>query len=144
MSKMRTYFAAGPYRVTARSFRARNRTFMLRNVERTQLRRPVLVFALAFAACAYGFTFSFASLIYDYELPWLLVPPVLAMLAAAQIGVLTLRSRALGEDGVVIGRHTRLRRIRVAIDEALEDRAELAAGRAGVGHGVDDEVDHDD
>ena len=124
MTHPQVYYAAGAYKVTARSFRARNRTFMLRNVERTQLRRPVLVFAAALAAAAYGFAWAFAELIHPHELPWLLLPPALALIAASQAGVLLLRSRALGQDGIVIGWHRRLARVRAAIDAALEDRAD--------------------
>jgi hypothetical protein len=133
MTRPQVYYEAGSYTVTARSFRARNRTFMLRNVERTQLRRPVLVFAAALAVAVYGFAWAFAHVIYQHELPWLLLPPALGLIASSQAGVLLLRSRALGQDGIVIGWHRRLRRVRAAIDAALEDRADLVAGTVGDG-----------
>ena len=118
------YHTDAAYAVTSRAFRTRNRTFMLQYVEKTQLRRPALVLAIALTAALYGFSYTFADLIYPREFPWLLVPPVGALLIASQIGALFLRSRALGQEGAVIGWHRHLRKIRTAIDDALEDRAE--------------------
>ena len=96
---------------------------MLKYVEKTQLRRPALVFAGALTFALYGFHHVFSDLIYAHESPWILLPPIAALIIASQIGMLFLRSR-VGQEGAVIGWHRQLRKVRAAIDDALEDRAD--------------------
>ena len=118
------YYDDGTFRVTARAFRAPRRTFMLRNIEKSQLRRPALIFAAVAASAVYGFAWAFRPLIYPGELPWLLGVPALVLIAASRIGVLVLRSRSLGDHGTILGFYGRLAKVRDAIDEALEDATE--------------------
>lgn len=115
-------FRLGPYVVTDNTFRARNRTYYLRELEMTRIRRPIFIFALAILLLMGGFSYSFADLIYEHEYPWLLGPPLVACLIASRIAVLNLRIRTQRNDDCLIGGFGALKKVRTAIDDALERR----------------------
>jgi len=139
----RVYYAGRRLTVTARAFRTPSKTFVVRHIEKTQLRRPAAPFALALAGAVYGFLAAFDDVIYAHERLHLAWPPLLLLVLSTQLGVLTVHSKALGREGAVIGLHRHLRRVRAAIDRALEDRLDRMerAGRNRAGDAREDEED---
>jgi len=138
----KVYYAGRRLAVTARAFRTPSKTFVVRHIEKTQLRRPAAPFALALAGAVYGFLVAFDDVIYPHERLHMAWPPLLLLVLSTQLGVLTVHSKALGREGAVVGLHRHLRRVRAAIDRALEDRQDRIE-RAGRNRADIEEQDED-
>ncbi|MEM6549830.1 MAG: hypothetical protein AAF713_19080 [Pseudomonadota bacterium] len=118
------------FTVTATSFRTPRRTFLLRQVEQTSLRRPAVVALLAFWGTCAALAWVFADiLLYDHEIWVLLGGPALALPFAAQIGVLGIEYRGMGGAGRVVGSVSRLAKVRHVIDELLDTQSEAPENR---------------
>tara|TARA_R110002167_G_scaffold203184_2_gene407173 strand:- start:1505 stop:1918 length:414 start_codon:yes stop_codon:yes gene_type:complete len=124
MAKTKRYLKLGRFTVTSRTLGTGKRTYQLARLEKTALKRPGLIFALAITAASAGLFWSFQDLIYEHEVPFFFVPQIVATLITSRIAILVVQSKALGSEVAAIGLYGRLARVRAAIDEALEDLAE--------------------
>lgn len=113
-------FKAGRYMVTSSSFRAPARTFALRHIIRTQLRRPILIVGVALLFAVGAFLRSFWALIYWHEVVALLSIPAFMIVVGFRISVLTLEVRGARERGIVIGPTRHLRAVRQVIDDKID------------------------
>ena len=131
---MKTYFQNRLYTVTSRTLKAPRRRFVLRNVEKVQIRRPLVLAIAALTIATFTGVHVFADILYPEE--------ILALLLSTQIGHLVLRSRVLGQDGTVLGWHRTLRKVHEAVEQALEDRFERDDREESkeTGHSYDDPV----
>lgn len=121
-------FKAGRYVVTLSSFRAPARTFALRHIIRTQLRRPILIVGVALLFAVGAFLHSFWALIYWHEVMALLSLPVVMILIGLRISVLTLEVRGARERGIVIGPTRHLRDVRQVIDDKIDQNNDQDGG----------------
>ena len=117
-----TPFKAGRFVVTSSSFRAPARTFALRHIIRTQLRRPLLIIGVALLFAVGLFLRSFWELIYLHEVAVLVSVPLVMSLIGMRISVLTLEVRGARERGIVIGPTRHLRAVRQVIDDKIDQK----------------------
>lgn len=104
--------------VTDTSLRSPRQTIMLRDIDHVECRRPLLVATLPVAIGMTAITMRFADLLAWTEIATLIVPPIAASVAAAEIGVLRLSSLSL-RNQAIWGRHRDLQRARAAVEAAM-------------------------
>lgn len=122
MSKI--YFQSGGYLVTSKIVTLRGATHDITTLKSVSVRyTPLLVVALP----ALG-VISFALMFWRYltmeEALLFVAGPLITVMAATQVGTLHVESLALrdGEVGTCHGLMMRLKRVRSAIQQAMEDR----------------------
>jgi len=104
--------------VSETSLRTSRQTVMLRDIDHVECRRPLLVATLPVAIGMTAITMRFADLLTWIEIATLIVPPIAATAAAAEIGVLRLSSLSL-RNQAIWGRHRDLQRARAAVEAAM-------------------------
>lgn len=114
----------GRFVITERSLRSPRKSFVVSEIEKIVLRRPLLIFAALFLVLIVGAVNAFWELIYPHELPWVLGVPLLSVWIASRIAVLNIRIRTQRQDDTVIGGYGELKRVRDALDDMVDRRNE--------------------
>lgn len=105
-------------RVTETCLRTPRQTIMLRDIDHVECRRPLLVATLPVAIGMTAITMRFADLLTWSEIATLIVPPIAATVAAAEIGVLRLSSLSL-HNQAIWGRYRELQQDRASVEAAM-------------------------
>ena len=124
------------YTVTPSRLRTPKQTFTMSKIEYVSLRAPYLIMSLPIALASFGAVFAFGRYLYTAEIAVLIGLAIALPIIGAQFGVMKLHSLALRDgDPVVYGRIDRLRKVRAAIDAAIDAREQAHLSRGGSDHG---------
>lgn len=123
------YFRGGGFEVNDRFLRTTRRTYFLTNVEYISVTRPLLLFVGAPALGVVGFVAVFFHYLYLGEIALMLAASTIAIAIACLFGTLRVHSLALRDDEVAqsFGPIARLRRVRAAVEQAMEQRIDREA-----------------
>lgn len=136
------YFQDGPLLVTSEFLKVRNRSIQLSTLESVEISRAIFFGALGSFGVLLLFAMAWGDLLYWSEILLFLALGGSVLYLAWNVGTFTTFSKLTGSKGwSVIGWMTTLRRMRSAVEVALEDQARRRPGRRHGGGVVDD---HDD
>jgi hypothetical protein len=123
------FFRGGGFEVNEKFLRTPRRTYFLANVEYISVTRPLLLFAGAPAFGIIGFVAVFFHYLYLGEIALMLAASTIAITVALMFGTLRVHSLALRDDEVAqsFGPIARLRRVRAAVEQAMEQRIDREA-----------------
>lgn len=111
------------YTVTPSRLRTPKQTFTMSKIEYVSLRAPYLIMSLPIALASFGAVFAFGRYLYTAEIAVLIGLAIALPIIGAQFGVMKVHSLALREgDAVVYGRLGRLRKVRLAVEAAIDAR----------------------
>lgn len=103
--------------ITDRQFRTKKRTYQISKIEKTEVRRNLLMF---FPICilAFIFTYKFWDYLYVDERIYFIVVPFIIGLISLSFGTLYVYSKALGEPAL-FGFIPLLKKVRTNLDDAM-------------------------
>ncbi len=134
MSEQRTLFQSARFLVTESVLRTPRKTYKLRDIDYIQVKRPLLLLSVTLGASLIAWAAIFHELLYPHE--WLLLVSgvTAAIVAASRLAILVVHSWSLRggelEDAIVWDVST-VRRIRIALDEAMRNGAAISQVRNG-------------
>lgn len=120
-SPQNVLYTSGSITVTDTMLRTRRQTFLLRDIEHIECRRPLVLVALPIAVGLNIIGLRFGDLLTASELTATTGIPALGLLAASQVGVLKLRSLTI-RDACVWGWHRQLAEARDAVEVGMTTR----------------------
>ena len=112
-------YESGALKVTRTLFRTPRRSYRIANIEKINLKRPMLWFSLPLSAGAFFLLKEYGQYLYEFEQITCLVSMVGLPLIGAQVGTLSVSSKALGSDDAVIGSIRTLKRVRDALETVM-------------------------
>lgn len=125
---MKDYFKSGRLHVTTQFVKARNRSIDLATIETVEVSRPLFVMGLGLCGGMVVFGLAYGDILYLGETIAAVTIGATVLVAAYQIGTLTVFSKLTRRQGfAVLGWHKTLRDMRAAIETALEDRRQPQA-----------------
>lgn len=117
-------FSGGGFTVTNGTLTTPRRAYDLSNVEMVSVRQPLLLLCGGVGVGVLGFVASFYRYLYDWEVAALSVSAVLAIIISAMVGTLKVHSLAMRSDeGTLYGRIGTLRKVKSAVEKAIDHRA---------------------
>lgn len=138
----KVYFQDGPLLVTSEFLKVRNRSIQLSTLESVEISRAIFFGALGSFGVLALFAFVWGDLLAWYEIVLFLLVGGGGLSLAWKVGSFTAFSKLTGAKGwSVIGWMTTLRKMRAAVENALEDQARLKGGRRRHGGGVTQDED---
>lgn len=118
-------YASRRFEVTQACLVTPRQTFILRDIDHVECRRPLFAATLPVAVCATAIGARFADLLHADELFQLIGWPALVSLIASQIGVLRLHSLSIRNEAVW-GFCMELNRVRRALEGTMRARHDPA------------------
>lgn len=139
------YFQDGPLLVTSEFLKVRNRSIQLATLESVEISRAIFFGALGSFGVLALFALAWGDLLAWFEMLLFLVIGGGGLALAWNVGTFTTFSKLTGAKGwSVIGWMTTLRRMRTAVETALEDQARRKDGRRRQGGATEDEESEED
>ena len=116
-------FSGGGFEVTSSTLKTPRRAYDLRNVEMVSVRQPLLLISGGIGLGLSGFVLAFFRYLYGWEVFTLGMTALLAITGSAMIGTLKVHSLAIrGDEGTLYGRIGTLRKVKAAVERALDER----------------------
>ncbi len=112
-------YESGALRVTATLFRTPRRSYRIANIEKINLKRPMLWFSLPLRVGAFFLLTEYGRYLYDIEQTICVIAMVGLPIIGSQIGTLSVSSKARGNDDAVIGRMRTLKHVRDALESVM-------------------------
>lgn len=112
-------YESSALKVTRTLFRTPRRSYRIANIEKINLKRPMLWFSLPLSAGAFFLLKEYGRYLYEIEQIICLISMVGLPIIGAQFGTLCVSSKALGSDDAVIGSMRTLRRVRDALESVI-------------------------
>ena len=129
---MQPFYKDRIFIVTPATLRTPKQSFALSKIEYVSLRAPYLIMGLPIAIASLGAVFAFGRYLYPAEIAVLVSTAVALPIIGAQFGVMKVHSLALREgDAVVYGRLGRLRKVRLAVEAAIDAREQAQLSTNG-------------
>ncbi|MEO0383203.1 MAG: hypothetical protein AAF234_06565 [Pseudomonadota bacterium] len=116
------------YTVTRSNLRTPRQNFVLSKIEHVSLRNPFLLLGIPLGLACVGPIIAFGRYLYLGEIVMLALTAAGLLFAALQFGVLKVHSLALREgDAAIIGQIATLKKVRKAVEQAIELREQANA-----------------
>ena len=141
----KTYYQSGVWQVTNEFVRARGRSIQLSTLESVDVSRKLFFLSLAIGGGFALFGLIYADLLYLSEIFGFIGFGVLLLFLSWNVATLTIYSKLTGYKGwSITGWAPSLIRMRSAIEEALEERAQRGKRHGGVASNNEDEEETDE
>ncbi|OXT02736.1 hypothetical protein B7H23_07640 [Notoacmeibacter marinus] len=126
---MTVFYKGGGWEVTHRLVRTPKKSFDVGKIESVSLKRNLFLMCALPSLGLLGLGLSFWRYLYAGEQVALIALPIVVLAVTWQVGTLKVDSLALRDDegGTIYGRFSRLLQVRRAIEQAMDERREVAS-----------------